>query len=85
MTEEVVRRRERLDRGIKVRADTIYAVSSAKETLFLLAPRAALIIGLLIAPLIVPSLYWQRVLCLAGIYALLALGFDFLSTFTGVG
>lgn len=83
MTEEV-RRRERLDRGVKVRADTIYAVSSAKESLFLLAPRAALIIGLLIAPLIMPNLYWQRVLCLVGVYALLAVGFDFLANFAGL-
>jgi branched-chain amino acid transport system permease protein len=83
MTKEV-RRRERLDRGVKVRADTIYAVLSAKEGLFLLLPRAALIIGVLIAPLIVPNLYWQRVLCLVGIYGLLAIGFDFLANFTGL-
>ena len=84
MTEEVAKRKERLDRGIKVRADTIYAVSSVKEALFLVAPRAVLIIVLLAAPLIVPNMYWQRVVCLLGIYALLAIGFDFLAHYAGL-
>ena len=57
MAEEAIQRKERLDRGVKVRADTIYAISSWKEMLFLLAPRAALVIGLLCAPLIAPNLY----------------------------
>ena len=72
------RRKERLDRGIKARAEGLYAVSSWREVSYLLAPRAGLIIALLIAPLVVPGLYWQRVLGLAGVYALLALSFDFL-------
>jgi branched-chain amino acid transport system permease protein len=84
MAEQVIRRKERLDRGIKVRSDTVYAVSSWKEIFFLLAPRAGLIIVLLIAPLVVPSLYWQRVICIMGVYALLAIGFDFLAHFVGL-
>ncbi len=84
MTEQAVRRKERLDRGIKVRSDTVYAVSSWKEISFLLAPRAGLIIILLVAPLLVPSLYWQRVICIMGVYALLAIGFDFLAHFVGL-
>ena len=84
MAEDVTRRKERLDRGVKVRADTMYAVSSWKEMLFLLLPRAALVIGLLLVPLMAPSLYWQRVICIAGIYALLAIGFDFLAYFVGL-
>ena len=84
MTKETLRRKERLDRGVKVRADTIYAVSSAKEALFLVAPRAVLIVGLLAAPLIAPNLYWQKVICLIGVYALLAIGFDFLAYYTGL-
>jgi branched-chain amino acid transport system permease protein len=84
MAEDVIRRKERLDRGVKVRSDTVYAVSSWKEMLFLLAPRAALIIVLLLAPLLVPSLYWQRVICIMGVYALLAVGFDFLAHFVGL-
>lgn len=84
MAEETIRRRERLDRGVKVRADTVYAISSWKEMLFLLAPRAALVIGLLCAPLIAPNLYWQRVICIFGVSALLAIGFDFLAHFVGL-
>jgi branched-chain amino acid transport system permease protein len=82
--EETSRRKERLDRGVKVRSDTVYAVSSWKEMLFLLAPRGILIIGLLCAPLLVPNLYWQRVICILGVYALLAIGFDFLANFVGL-
>jgi branched-chain amino acid transport system permease protein len=84
MAEEVTRRKERLDRGIKVRSDTVYAVSSWKEIFFLLTPRAGLIIALAVAPLLVPSLYWQRVICIMGVYALLAIGFDFLAHFVGL-
>ena len=84
MAEDAIRRKERLDRGVKVRSDTVYAVSSWKEILFLLTPRAALIIVLLLAPLFVPSLYWQRVICIMGVYALLAVGFDFLAHFVGL-
>lgn len=84
MAEQAIRRKERLDRGIKVRSDTVYAVASWREILFLLAPRAGLILILLIAPLAVPSLYWQRVICIMGVYALLAIGFDFLAHFVGL-
>jgi branched-chain amino acid transport system permease protein len=84
MENEQMRRRERLDRGVKVRTDTIYAVSSWKEMIFLLAPRALLIAILLCAPLIAPNLYWQKVICILGVFALLAVGFDFLSNFVGL-
>jgi branched-chain amino acid transport system permease protein len=50
---------------------------------YLLVPRAVLILGLLSLPLIL-EMYWQRVLCAAGIYALLALGFDFLAQYVGL-
>ncbi len=82
--EKTLIRRERIDRGVKVRADTIYAVSSAKELLFLFAPRVALILGLLLLPLVVTELYWKRVLCLVGIYGMLAISLDFLANFTGL-
>ncbi len=82
--EQAIRRKERLDRGIKVRSDTVYAVSSWREIAFLLAPRAGLIIALLVAPFVVPSLYWQRVICIMGVYALLAVGFDFLAHYVGL-
>lgn len=78
------RRRERVDRGVKVRSDSIYAVSSPKEIMFLLGPRLVLIIGLLMLPLVMPNPYWQRVLAIAGVYALLSIGFDFLANFVGL-
>lgn len=81
---EVTVRKKRIDRGVKVRSDTIYAVSSLNELSYLYAPRLALILGLLLLPLIVPNLYWQRVICLMGIFALLAVSLDFLANFAGM-
>lgn len=78
------RRKERLDRGIKARTEGLYAISSWREVSYLLAPRVGLIGLLLIAPLVVPSLYWQRVFALAGVYALLAISFDFLAERVGL-
>ncbi|MGZ3558013.1 MAG: branched-chain amino acid ABC transporter permease, partial [Thermodesulfobacteriota bacterium] len=78
--DKVERRRERLDRGIKVRAEGLYALTSWREMFYLLVPRVVLIFGLLLSPFLL-EMYWQRVLCQAGIYALLALGFDFLAEY----
>jgi len=78
------RRRERLDRGIKVRADSLYALMSWRELSYLTIPRAVLIIGILILPFVVPSAYWQRVISIVCIYALLALSFDFLAHYVGL-
>jgi len=77
------RRKERLDRSIKVRTETLYALTSWREMGYLFVPRFVLIAGLLLLPLIL-GMYWQRVLCTAGIYALLALGFDFLAEYVGL-
>ena len=54
------------------------------ERLLTFLPRLILIVGLLLLPLLIPSLYWKRVVSIAGIYALLALGFDFLAHFVGL-
>lgn len=78
------RRKERLDRGIKVRTEGVYAISSWEEMGYLLLPRLALICGMLAIPLVIPSLYWQRVISIVCIYSLLALGFDFLAHFIGL-
>lgn len=78
------RRKERLDRGIKARTEGLYAVNSWREIAYLLAPRAGLVLVLLVAPLVAPSLYWQRVLCFAAVYALLAISFDFLTERVGL-
>jgi len=78
------RRKERLDRGIKVRSDGIYALLSWRELGYLVLPRLVLIVGLLLLPLVVPSLYWQRVISNVCLYALLALSFDFLAHYVGL-
>lgn len=78
------RRRERLDRGIKVRAQGVYALASIKELAYLIIPRLGLILGLVLAPVLMPDLYWQRVICMTCIFALLALSFDFLAHSTGL-
>ena len=77
-------RKERLDRGIKIRTSGIYAISSWKEMGYLIIPRLLLIVGILLLPLVVTSAYWQRVISIVGIYALLALSFDFLTHFVGL-
>jgi branched-chain amino acid transport system permease protein len=77
------RRKERLDRGIKVRSDGIYALMSFRELCYLVLPRAVLIGGMLILPLVVPA-YWQKVVSYVCIYALLTLSFDFLAHFVGL-
>jgi len=78
------RRKERIDRGIKVRADSLYALMSLKEISYLTLPRALLIGGMLVLPLVVPGMYWQRVITITCIYGLLAIGFDFLAHYVGL-
>jgi branched-chain amino acid transport system permease protein len=78
------RRKERLDRGIKVRSEGLYALMSWRELSYLLFPRLVLIGGILILPLVMPSMYWQRVISIVCIYALLALSFDFLAHYVGL-
>ncbi len=78
------RRKERLDRGIKVRSDGIYALMSWRELCYLLLPRLVLIVGILMLPLLMPTMYWQRVISIVCIYALLTLSFDFLAHFVGL-
>ncbi|MDY6790637.1 MAG: branched-chain amino acid ABC transporter permease [Thermodesulfobacteriota bacterium] len=84
MKENTERRRERIDRGIKVRTDGIYAMMSWRELSYLSAPRLVLILGMLILPVVMPGMYWQRVITITCIYALLALSFDFLAHFVGL-
>jgi len=78
------RRRERIDRGVKVRSDGLYALMSWRELSYLTVPRLVLIVGMLILPFIMPSMYWQRVISIVCIYALLALSFDFLAHYVGL-
>lgn len=78
-------RRERLDRGIKVRTEGIYAISGWQEILYLLLPRLLLIAGMLCLPLVFAAApYWQRVICVMSVFVLLSLAFDFLANFVGL-
>jgi branched-chain amino acid transport system permease protein len=78
-------RKERIDRGIKVRTEGIYAISSWEEVLYLAGPRLVLILGLLSLPLVLQvAPYWKRVVNITCIYALLALSFDFLANYVGL-
>ena len=83
-TDNQHRRKERIDRCIKVRTDSLYALMSWRELAYLLAPRLVLIAGMLLLPALMPGMYWQRVISIVCIYALLALSFDFLSHFVGL-
>ena len=78
------RRKERLDRGVKVRSDGLYALMSWRELSYLTLPRLVLIVGIIILPFVMPNMYWQRVISIVCIYALLALSFDFLAHFLGL-
>lgn len=77
----VTYRRERLDRGIKVRSEDIFAISSYREIAYLLLPRALLVGGLLLFPLLkdLVGLYWLNVLLITTMIALLALSWDLLA------
>lgn len=71
-------RKERLDRGIKARSDSIYALSSYREALYLLVPRSITIIGLLILPIVL-DVYWTKVLIIVCIVGILAMSWDFIA------
>jgi branched-chain amino acid transport system permease protein len=84
MVNNIQQRKERIDRGIKVRTDGIYSLMSLRELSYLALPRIILIAGMLALPLLLPGMYWQRVITITCIYALLALSFDFLAHFVGL-
>ena len=79
------KRKIRLDRGIKVRSDSVYVLSSLKEILYLTGPRLLLVGGLLMLPVVLsPWPYWSRVALSACILCFLALSFDFLANNAGL-
>lgn len=75
-------RRERIDRGIKVRSDDIFAIASARDLAYLLAPRILAAAVLLVFPLLgaVVSGYLQTVVLNTLVIALLALSWDLLAS-----
>ena len=73
------KRKERIDRGIKVRSEDIFALTSWREMCYLAAPRVLPVLILLGLGLI-SSAYWQRVILAACMYSLLALSWDLLAS-----
>jgi branched-chain amino acid transport system permease protein len=57
---------------------------SLKEMAYLALPRVVLILGLLLAPVLIKGVYWERVLTIVCLYGLLAVGFDFLAHYVGL-
>jgi len=73
-----VKRKERIDRPIKVHSDDMYVLASFKTMLYLAGPRIFPALTLLIIPLLVPSVYTVRVVIASCVIAMLAMNFDFL-------
>ncbi len=75
-------RKERIDRGIKVRTDDVFALGSWKEMGYLLFPRLIAIVPLVLFPVLRPLLgdYWESVFLVTLVVALLALSWDLLAS-----
>ena len=72
------KRKERIDRGIKVRSTDIFALSSWREMLYLAVPRLLPVVACLVLPLVL-GVYWQKVLLSVAVFALLAISWDILA------
>jgi branched-chain amino acid transport system permease protein len=75
----ITRRRERIERGIKVRSDDIFAVTSWREAVYLLAPRV-IPLAVLLVLFLVAGPYQQKILVAASVFGLLAVSWDLLSS-----
>jgi branched-chain amino acid transport system permease protein len=74
----VEKRKERIDRGIKVRSADIFALTSWREMLYLAAPRLLPMVLCALLPIIL-GIYWQKVLLSVAVFALLAISWDILA------
>lgn len=72
------KRKERIDRGIKVRASDIFALLSWREMIYLAAPRLLPVVACILLPLLLGA-YWQKVLLSVAVFALLAISWDILA------
>jgi len=77
LTEGEKRRKERLDRGIKVRSQDIFALSSWREMIYLLLPRVLPFI-LVLCVILFSTPYWRKVLVSTAMFGVLAISWDFL-------
>jgi branched-chain amino acid transport system permease protein len=74
----VKKRKERIDRGIKVRSEDIFVLCSWREMLYLSGPRVFPALLILIIPLFL-SPYWEKVMISVCVFALLAISWDLLA------
>ena len=72
------KRKERIDRGIKVRSNDVFALCSWREMLYLAGPRFLPVFFCLLLPLLLGP-YWQKVLLSVAVFALLAISWDILA------
>jgi len=72
-------RKERLDRGIKARSDTLYVLASWKDLCYLLLPRVVPLGLLFILPVVLHGSYWEKVLFYSCIFGLLSLSWDLMA------
>jgi len=72
------KRRERIDRGIKARAEDVFALTSWREMLYLATPRLLPVVAFLVLPPVLGA-YWQKVLLSVAVFALLAISWDLLA------
>lgn len=77
MSKDLKRRKERLDRGIKVRSEDIFALSSWKVMLYLLGPRVLPLLVVL-GFILFASPYWKMVLVSTAMFGILAISWDLL-------
>ena len=75
-------RRERIDRGAKVRSDDIFVLASVRDMAYVLGPRVLPVLALLLFPLVGRgiSAYWQTVVLNTLVIGLLALSWDLLAS-----
>jgi branched-chain amino acid transport system permease protein len=75
LSKDLKRRKERLDRGIKVRSEGIFALSSWKVMLYLLAPWV-LPFFILLAFILFAGPYWKMVIVSTAMFGILAISWD---------
>ena len=77
MNRDTKLRKERLDRGIKVRSEDIFALSSWREMLYLSIPRVLPFVVVLCF-ILFSTPYWKKVLVSTAMFGILAISWDFL-------
>ncbi len=75
----MAKRKERIDRGIKVRSDDVFVLTSWREMFYLAAPRVVPVVALF-ALCLLATPYWERVLISTCMFALLAISWDLLNS-----